>query len=320
MRWAGFAWTLLAAGLLTSRASGQKPRWVFDVPACRGSGVRFESRLAELLDTPERERLSGNVRITRRSGSFAVELSIELDGHALGSRRFETASCARATETAAVAAALAVYDGREPPPPSLASSAADIWARSPEPAPEPPAATTAKPSSAPARPWLEPRAGVFGMAELGALPKPAWGAGVALELGLGSRWSLGLWSAMTAEQARAVQAPAVVQLSELWISGRGCVAPWLGPRYRVDGCAGASLLRLHGRGEGFDANYSASLTTLAPTLGGSFTVRAPTRVEWRLELDAAVPLSRRRFLVDDIEVARAEAVVGALRLAALLRF
>lgn len=320
MRWAGLAWTLLAAGVVTSHAMGQKPKWAFIDSECQGNGARFERRLAELLDAPQRERLSGSLRVTRQGGVLAVELSIELDGRPLGSRRFETTSCARAAETAAVAAALAVYNGREQPSASQHGGADDIWTRGPEPAPEPASPPASKRSPAPAPRVLEPRAGAFGMAELGALPTLAWGAGVETELGLTPRWSLGVLAAMTVGQARPQQGSTTVRLSEMWLAGRACAAPWLGERHRLDGCAGLRLLRLSGTGEGFDANYSASLSALAPSLGGALTLRAPRRVEWRWELDVATPLSRRRFLVDGAEVARAAAVVGTLRLGALVRF
>jgi hypothetical protein len=49
-------------------------------------------------------------------------------------------------------------------------------------------------------------------------------------------------------------------------------------------------------------------------------VRAPRSVEWRLELDGTAPLARHRFLVDGREIARAAAVVAAVRLGAVLRF
>src|SRR5512138_3124382 len=113
MRWARLALMLLAAGSLTARARAESPRWVFGGPACAESGPRFERRLAELLEQREGERLSGSVRATRGTASISVELTIEVDGRLLGSRRFETPSCARAAETAAVAAALAVYNGND---------------------------------------------------------------------------------------------------------------------------------------------------------------------------------------------------------------
>ena len=167
---------------------------------------------------------------------------------------------------------------------------------------------------------LEPRVAIFGMAELGALPKPGWGGGVALELGVGPRWSFGVLGAVTADQVRATSPGERLRFSDLSILGRACVAPWLTAPLRIDGCAGLRALRASGTGEGFDTNSSAALSSVAPSLGGSLLIRAPRRLEWRWELDAALPLSRRRFLVDGVEVSRAAAVVGTLRLGVGLRF
>jgi len=109
-------------------------------------------------------------------------------------------------------------------------------------------------------------------------------------------------------------------LSALSGTTRACVAPLLDARYRLDGCAGAKLTQTRGRGNGFDIDRSASLTWLAPLLGLGFSVRAPSAVEWRLELDGTAPLARHRFLVDGGEVARAAAVIAAVRLGAVMRF
>jgi hypothetical protein len=79
-------------------------------------------------------------------------------------------------------------------------------------------------------------------------------------------------------------------------------------------------MQARGRGDGFDSNRAATLTSFAPMLGAHVSVRAPSYIEWRGELSGALPLSRRRFLVDGNEVARAGAVVAAARLGAVLRF
>jgi hypothetical protein len=122
------------------------------------------------------------------------------------------------------------------------------------------------------------------------------------------------------EQERSVQESQLVYLSALGASARACVAPTLGKGYRLDTCAGARWVRASGRGEGFDFNRTAALSWLAPLVGVDFSVRAPSRIEWRWEMDGSLPLSRRRFLVDGSEVSRAGAVVGSLRLGALVRF
>jgi hypothetical protein len=310
---------LLAAGVFAEPAWAEPPRFRWRGPECTSDAALLEGRLAELVEPRDRERLAGSVAVTKSAGRYGVELSIDLDGRPLGTRRFDANSCARAAETAAVAASLAVYEG-EGEPEGVAESGVspNIWTRRPEPAPD---FSRARPAPTPKpEPLLEARLGVLGLLELGALPKPAWGGALQLELGLGKRWSLAVLGSLSAAQERTVHAPQSVRLSLLGGAARACVAPLQGARLRLDGCAGARLAQARGRGEGFDVSRSASLIWLAPLLGLNFSVRGPSYLEWRGELDGAVPLARRRFLVDGNEVARAAAVVATARLGVVLRF
>jgi hypothetical protein len=319
MRGARLALMLLAAGALTQRAHADEARFVWDGPDCAASVPLLERRLGELLEPRDRERLAGRVVVTRSADRYGVELSIALDGRPLGTRRFEANSCARAADTAAVAASLAVYDGEgEPKGAAESGISPDIWTRRPEPAPDSPLPRPV-PLARP-EPRLEARLGLLGLAELGVLPSPAWGGSLLLELGVGKRWSFGLLGSTAASRRRVVAEPQSVQLSSLSGAARACTAPPTGERLRLDGCAGVQLMQVRGRGEGFDSNREATLTSVAPMLGVNLSLRAPSYVEWRGELDGALPLSRRRFLVDGNEVARAGAVVVAARLGAVLRF
>jgi hypothetical protein len=319
MRRAWLALMLLAAGAFTERAWAAPPRFTWRGPDCASSAALLERRLAELVERNDRERLAGSVTVTKRAGHYGVELSIDLDGRPLGTRRFEATSCARAAETAAVAASLAVYEGENEPKGAAESGISpDIWSGRPDPTPDfsrPPPAPKAEPE-----PLLDARLGLLASLEIGALPEPAWGGALELELGVGKRWSFAVLGGLSAEQERIVQAAQSVHLSLRSGSARACVAPLLGARLRLDGCAGARLTQARGRGEGFDVNRTASLTWLAPLLGINFSVRGPSYVEWRGELDGAVPLARQRFLVDGNEVARANAVAATARLGVVLRF
>jgi hypothetical protein len=310
---------LLAAGAFTERAGAAPPRFTWRGPDCASSEALLERRLAELVERNDRERLAGSVTVTKSAGHYGVELSIDLDGRPLGTRRFEATSCARAAETAAVAASLAVYEGESEPKGAAESGISpDIWTGRPDPTPDfsrPRPAPKAEPE-----PLLDARLGLLGSLEIGALPEPAWGGALELELGVGKRWSFAVLGGLTSEQERTVQAAQSVHLSLRSGSARACVAPLLGARLRLDGCAGARLTQARGRGEGFDVNRTASLTWLAPLLGINFSVRGPSYVEWRGELDGAVPLARQRFLVDGNEVARAAPVAAAARLGVVLRF
>jgi hypothetical protein len=319
MRRVRLALMLLAAGASTQRAGAEEARFAWLGPDCAREASTLQRRLAELLELRDRERLAGRVTVTRSAARYRVELSIDWDGRALGTRRFEADSCARAAETAAVAASLAVYDGEgEPPAAAEVGIRPDIWSQRQEPTPDLPRPRPVP--ATPSGPVFEPRLGLLGLVELGALPEPAWGGSLLLELGVGKRWSLGVLGSTTASQRRAVQEPRSVRLSSFSGSARACVAPLLGARFRLDGCAGMHLMQARGRGEGFDDNRTATLTWAAPELGVHFSVRAPSYLEWRGELDGALPLSRRRFLADGNEVARPGAVVAAARLGAVLRF
>jgi hypothetical protein len=319
MRSAWPALMLLAAEAFTLHAHAAGLRFAWRGPDCPGSAALLEQRLAELVEPSDRERLAGSVAVTRTADRYGVEVTIDLDGHLLGTRRFEAKSCAHAAETAAVAASLAVYAGEgEPKGAAESGISPDIWTRAPEPVPD-----FSRPRPAPkarAQPLLQARLGVLGQVEIGNLPEPAWGGALELELGVGKRWSFAVLGSVTTEQQRPVRAQQIVHLSTLSSVTRACVAPLVDDHYRLDGCAGAQLMQTRGRGEGFDVNRSATLTWAAPLLGVDFSVRAPSRVEWRLELAGSVPLSRRRFLVDGSELSRVTAVVATARLGLVWRF
>jgi hypothetical protein len=319
MRRAWLALMLLAAGAFSQPARAADARFAWRGPDCASSALLLERRLGELLEPRDRERLAGEVAVTRSAERYGVEVTIELDGRPLGTRRFEARSCPGAAETAAVAASLAVYAGEgEPKGAAESGISPDIWTRSPEPTPD-----FSRPRPVPKMPeppLLEARAGVLGALEIGALPKPAWGGALELELAVGKRWSFAVLGSATTEQARAVREQQIVYLSALAAAARACVAPLLGDRYRLDACAGAQFVQARGRGEGFDVNRTATLGWAAPLLGVDFSVRAPRFIEWRSELAGSLPLSRRRFLVDGSEVSRAAAVVGSVRVGAVVRF
>lgn len=316
---ARLAMMLLAAAASTQRARADEARFAWRGPDCVSSAPLLERRLAELLEPHDRERLAGRVTVTRSADGYDVELGIDLDGRPLGTRRFEANSCARVADTAAVAASLAVYTGEgEPKGAAESGISPDIWSRGHEPTPDfsrsPPA-----PMPSPA-PRLQARLGLLGLVEMGALPDPGWGGTLVLELSVDERWSVGVLGSITASQRHALQTPQQVHLSSLSGAARACAAPLLGARLRLDGCAGVRLMHMRGRGEGFDEDRGATLASVAPVLGAGISAQAPSFIEWRAELDAALPLSRRRFLVDGKEVARAGAVVATARLGAVLRF
>jgi len=309
-------WALLTPG--TAWADAAELRWAG--PECTSAGPVFEAKLASLITPEERARLSGSVSVERRGEALGVLLSLELAGTPLGQRDIQVTSCAAAADTAAVAASLSVFSASEPPPAPeptpVASTPPPVVAPAPSPAPPSPA-NEARPPTAAAP--LELRAGLFASAERGALPHLAPGA--ALELGLGwGRLSLGLLGGLSLTQRHDVDTNGRVRL-KLWsAAARGCYAAYAGHPFRTELCAGARLIQTRGQGEGFDVDREGSLLALAPLLGLDLALRAPRRLEWRLELEASTPLSRQRFVVRSREVARLDAVVLGARFGALVRF
>jgi hypothetical protein len=263
--------------------------------------------------------LAGSIAIARDAAGLKVEVAIDLDGRHLGERRFDAKDCERAAETAAVAASLAVFQGAgEPKGAAETGISPDIWTRRPDPVPD--FRHEQAPKAPPAPPLLEARLGLFELVDVGSLPKVAFGGGLLAELGIGQRWSATVLGSVTHQQDRQVGGQEVAVLRGYGVAGRVCYAPLLVSRFRLDECGGLRYTLVHGRGEGLDVNRAASLEWLAPLLGVDFSARAPRYIEWRLELEGSVPLSRHRFLVDGQEVSRASALVLGARLGPVLRF
>jgi hypothetical protein len=308
-----------AAALQSQRAHAERPRFDWRGPDCLTNMPVFHSRLEKLVGEADLQRLSGRISVARQGERWLVEVAIALDGKHLGQRRFDAPSCEDAAETAAVAASMAVFDGGSAGEAAPAGGVSpDVWRRRADPVPvlspelpPPPPEPTAR---------FEPRLGVFGVAAVGALPRPVLGAGIAGELAFTPRYSAALIGSVTTEQERRLGEGQSASLRALAATGRGCAAPAWGPAYRIDGCAGLSFVMVRGRGNDFDVNRSASLLWLAPLLGLNLSLRAPRYIEWRLELEASLPLSRRSFLADGAQVSRPDGVVLGLRLGPVLRF
>jgi len=306
-------------GLVVRNASAQQLGFDWRGPACRDGQPAFEAQLGALVKPADRARLAGSVTVSPVGSRFAVRLEVSLGGRALGERSFEADDCAGAAKIAAIGAAMAAFSEDSPAAPEAAGPAAAAAPPAREPDPEPDF-SRARPAPT-ERAWRpRPRVGVLGVAQTGVLPGPAWGGALELGVGLSRRWSVAIQGSISAKQARDVGDERQARLRLLTGAARGCFAPLLSERLRFDGCAGAQLLWVRGDGSGFDVNHSASLLAAAPLLGFDFSVRAPDFVEWRAEAEGFAPLSRRRFLVDGREVARAAAVGFTVRLGPVLRF
>lgn len=312
-------------GLVGRGASAQPLGFQWRGPGCRGYQPAFEARLGELVKPADRARLAGAVTISPVGSRFDVRLEVSLGGKALGERRFEADDCPGAANIAAIGAAMAAFsEDSAPAVPAPAASGAPSAAPGQAAAPLPPAAPAASASSErePSEPgWrAQPRVGVLAVAQAGVLPEVAWGGALEAGVGVGRRWSLALLGSISFEQGRDISAERRALLRLFSGAARTCFAPLLRDRLQLDACGGVQLLWIRGEGSGFDVNHSASLLAAAPLLGLGFSLRAPELVEWRAELEGFVPLSRRRFMVDRQEVARASAVGVTARLGPVLRF
>lgn len=317
-------WLVILLGLFQlaprgARAEGPKLAW--QGPACLDSEAAFEQRLAALVKPADAARLSGSVAVTTRGGGFEVQLSLALGTRALGERHFQARTCKAAAETAAVAAAMAAFSDAGAP--ALAGERASLpdnsgaWARKPEPEPDF-SRERARPAARPVR--AQPRVGLLAFAQVGLLPSPALGGAIELGVGLGPRWSLALQGGVSGQQERSHGSERSTFLRVLLGAVRGCFAPLAAERVRLDACTGVQLLWIRGHGQGFDIDRSASLATSAPLFALDLSLRAPEFLEWRVQAEGSVPLSRRRFLVAGRQVARAAALTFSARLGPVVRF
>jgi hypothetical protein len=318
MRWARLL-MLGVVGLVARGASAQPLGFDWRGPGCPAFQPAFEAQLGQLVEPALRDRLAGAVTVSPVGNRFDVRLEVTLGGKALGERRFEAADCAGAAKIAAIGAAMAAFSESSKEAPTTPAPAASVApSAAPTPPPEPEASPDPVPGASPSS--VQPRLGALAVAQAGVLPGVAWGGALELGIGVGQRWSFAVLGSVSLEQARDIDAQHQALLRLFTGVARGCFAPLLRDGVQLDACGGLQLLWTRGEGSGFDVNHSASLLAVAPLLGIGISLRAPESVEWRAELEGFVPLSRRRFLVDGQQVARASSLGVSARLGPVLRF
>jgi hypothetical protein len=310
-------------GLAARGAAAQPLGFEWRGPGCKDFQPAFEAQLGQLVEPALRARLAGAVTVSPVGRRFDVRLEVSLGGKALGERSFEAPDCAGAAKIAAIGAAMAAFsessEGADPQASEIAAAPAPIASSSAQPAASTPPARSAAPAASSS--WrAEPRVGVLAAVQAGVLPDAVWGGALELGVGIGRRWSFAVLGSASLEQARDIDAEHRALLRLFSGVARGCFAPLLRDKLQLDACGGVQLLWIRGEGSGFDVNHSASLLAAAPLLGFGMSLRAPEMVEWRAELEGFVPLSRRRFLVDGQQVARASALGVTARLGPVVRF
>jgi hypothetical protein len=301
---------LTAAPLLapaTAQAASALVEW--EAPdACPGASAVFERLSASLGYEPQTLGKLTRVRGDVVPSAHGYRLSLEVsESGRRSSRWLEAPSCEDLVDAAvlAITLALAPENAAQPAPPLSpaegASSASS--ASAPRHAGEAHAGIDLPPRQDPGgEASAVPVRGVASLGvvtELGALPEPALG----LSVSAGAHWPA--WSAeaygMLFGSQRLRPRPGQSIDFELSVAGlRGCHR-WLASPWAIDSCGGVEA----GRWEAFGAALQAARRSrdlwLAPvaSLSGSLSLTQTLALELRAE--AALPLTRKRYIINENE-------------------
>jgi hypothetical protein len=295
--------------LLLSRSvrAGDEPtlRIVWDAPASCPGARALDQRLRTSLgsDPAELGRLGlVQASVEQELRGYRLTLAVH-DAGRVSERVFEAAVCADLVEAAAVAITLALQAPVVSAPLPAAESAA----------PHEPAPPAARDEAPPAEPSRAPGAlrgslGAAGVLDVGSLPAPALGVGVAAQVALGA-WSLGPYGVLLASQRESVRASEQVEFG-LWLAGlRGCYAPLAGA-LELAGCAAFEAGRFHAQGVALSTARSVQDPWLAPSVGLRGGWRITPGLRLGLALDAIAPLGRKQYAVNVTEYVHAPSALG----------
>lgn len=284
---------------------------------------RAERALGQSLESAADVRCT--VHITRDGASYAARLEVEEIASPVPSRlrSFSASSCARLTETLALAVSLAIASGAVEPEPAGSGAASGLTPPDPLPAANTLAAVESTDELAAARPdrgdAQGPRFGASAalVADAGSLPGVGVGVSLGASLGIDAL-DLNLLGTYLPPRGVSLEAPPVtssVPVAEIELLAGSLLAcvPRLvrAPELAFGACAGVEVGWLAGRGMGVDVSRS----------GGSWwtAARADAGARWRLargfgldvRLSALVPWDRDEFTVIGIgRVFRVAPVVG----------
>jgi hypothetical protein len=237
---------------------------------------------------PEGSPLSASGEVEATPAGFALRL------HAQGGeRRLEAASCEELAESAAVILALLI-DPQPPPPPSAASASG------------PPI-------------WGAVRAELIG--DLGLLPGPSLGPGIALAVGI-AHSSLELSGSYLPTQH--LHSPSTSQdVGVLRVfAGRVSFCQLLFPALGLGPCASLEYARLTGGGnDTLEESKTVGASVWSLLLAARWSVSLAGSLGFMLELAVGLPFSVAAFTVDPSGVAHeTDSVLGRVRSGLELRF
>ncbi len=302
-------------------------------PGC--DGARFEAGLQALLTTSD-----ASVRVdavaSQNDAQWSLQARFDAGARGAGSRRFEAATCDTVVDAAVLAIAIAVEpsvverfdapaDVAEPepdtvePPPTLTVPAPrpEVVVPPPEAVLEPRGDAGPPPTAPPSadRRALTPSLGLLGFVDGLALPGAGGGlSGVgALRIGAFRAELQGSYRFATVTKARAD--PAVQAAFSSWsVAGHGLWNPVVGPIELAVG-AGLEAGQVIGAASGFEGSQTAFEPWIAPS--ASAGVLWPLGRRWAVLArgQAAVPVFRPRFVVENLESIHR---LGAVRIRGLL--
>lgn len=311
--------TTLALGAASVAHGDPRVRLEVDGDACDPSTVR--PKVAELLGhdgfVPATDDADVDlvVRYSIARDDHGLRATIELDesGAALGKRSFEAADCAALTDAAALAIAMVLAEPRAAAPSAGATS------------PDPPSPTPVAPitdAETPPPPAIglvfappqqlagfETSAGVAGGRASGDFQGQVV-IGAALHRG---RRSVALEFGLAAPDRVAIGMGRVVATTYAF-DVVGCLH-----RGPLAGCATTAVGWVQGRGEGLINSSTARSLYVAPGLRAAWTAGLSDRIAVRVELSARAPVTRNRFLVDQMPVWSTSPVEGWLGLSLVAR-
>jgi hypothetical protein len=280
------------AGILfcgTSLANEERPPVAFSGPDAECPPPDYvDERVGRLLRSNERGQGAARVVVTKSENGYDAVVSVQTK-EGRGERRFSATTCELAADAAAVIVAISIFPER----------AAELAARAEE----------ADDGASAA-----PRSVAFSLATGGALdtslPSVALGPEARFDARIGVHLVLEISAAAFLSQVVHQTEKYAARFDMLTGALRGCYAVGLG---RVEGapCVGVKAVRLAGQGEGTDVTYDGVGLYVGPSAGGMLRWKLSSSLGLRLGAEAFVPLGRRPFLLNGLEIHRPPAIGGA---------